>query len=238
MWMVIPDATVFSSTVFGNSFEAPVIRSMCHNFSSSQHAAAHFLFWQSQNNPLTGWWAHSQDFCFKFTSFWETLHVLSHVTYISHGFQVMVPPLTCVGPLCPFREAGAEGFCGRIKCCYWGFSCHWGRQNVCGRKEEMTLLCRWGTGLQHFADLLHPWQEASSEAVNWVQDVCVLLAQPCTQEQLSLQFSSSAALLALLQEDMQVTRCLIYALTALLLSCTYWHSGSMRKTSKYLRLGF
>lgn len=47
-----------------------------------------------------------------------------------------------------------------------------------GRKEEMTLLCRWGTGLRHFADLPHPWQEAGSKAVNWVQDVCVFLAQP------------------------------------------------------------
>lgn len=35
-----------------------------------------------------------------------------------------------------------------------------------GRKEDLTLLCRWGTGLQHFADLPHPWQEAGSNAVN------------------------------------------------------------------------
>lgn len=35
-----------------------------------------------------------------------------------------------------------------------------------GRKEDLTLLCRWGTGLQHFDDLPHPWQEAGSNAVN------------------------------------------------------------------------
>lgn len=39
--------------------------------------------------------------------------MLSHGTCLSHGFQVVVPPSTCVGPLSLFREAGAEGFCGR-----------------------------------------------------------------------------------------------------------------------------
>lgn len=86
---------------------------MCHTCSSSLHAAAHFLLWQGQSNPIACWWSPSSAFCLKFTGSWETLHVLSHGTCLSHGFQVVVPPSTCVGPLSLFREAGAEGCCGR-----------------------------------------------------------------------------------------------------------------------------
>lgn len=119
------------------------------------------------SNPITGRWAHSSAFCPKFASSWETLHVLSHGTYISHGFQVMVPPQ---GDCC------SEVLWQEQHCC-WAISCYWGRWNVCGRKEEMTLLCGWGTGLQHYADLPHSWHEGGSKVVNGVQDVCVL-AQP------------------------------------------------------------
>lgn len=110
-------------------------------------------------------------------------HVLSHGTYAStlhplfsgDGSSIhMCRPLGS-----PFRQAHAEELSWQDQRC-WDSDCDWVRQNVRGRKEEMTLLCSWGTGPQHFTDMSHPWQAACSKAVNWVQDVCVLLVQSFT----------------------------------------------------------
>lgn len=68
-----------------------------------------------------------------------------------------------------------QRFSWQKQCC-WGVDCDWGRQNVRGRKEEMSLLSSWGSGSQCFTDLPHLWQEACSKVMNWVQMFVSLLS--------------------------------------------------------------